>query len=174
MRDPVTGTFSRSYLEANLERRLAALNVGSGESLTLLLLELEGVPAVVDVLGDEAGDALLRLAGERLLSGTRDEDLVARLGGDQFCVVPMGSSETKAVEALVGRLLALLERAYLIDGQRVHVGVTAGVALAPRHGQARQELMREAEARLRFEPATMHGLLAALRPAPLQLVESLS
>ena len=140
--DALTGLANRmafrEHLEALLRQRSAAAN------LAVLFIDLDHFKAVNDTLGHPAGDALLRTAAARLVDCVRQGDLVARLGGDEFAIVQSGGSPV-APRALAERLVQGFNPAFMIDGHRVQVGVSVGVALAPQDGEEVDDLLMKAD-----------------------------
>ncbi|WP_249027808.1 putative bifunctional diguanylate cyclase/phosphodiesterase [Blastococcus saxobsidens] len=140
--DELTGLPNRRSL---FEQATSALSTASaGRPAALLLLDLDGFKEVNDSLGHHAGDHLLRQIGPRLLPALRGGDLLARLGGDEFAVLLPDASLDEA-EALAGRLRELILRPVTVEGIRLHVGVSIGVASAPVPAATVEELLRCAD-----------------------------
>jgi diguanylate cyclase (GGDEF)-like protein len=120
--DVVTGLGNRALLRDRGEEL--------GEELTdsaLLLLDLDGFKEVNDSVGHALGDRLLRQVGERLGECVRTKDTVTRLGGDEFAVLlPSTGGWTAARTA--DRLLDVLRRPFMVDGQAVQVRASVGIA----------------------------------------------
>jgi len=139
--DPLTGLANRVRLVAELDR-------ASVEGLTpaVLFCDLDGFKAVNDSLGHRSGDKLLEMLGRRLDQMSRgDDDVVARIGGDEFVVLMPSAPLDEAVER-AEVVLEEVRRPFVIDGRPVHVGVSIGVANAVA-GEAfeAEELLREAD-----------------------------
>ncbi len=138
-RDPLTGLGNRVALHEGLTAAV------QGAGCAVLCLDLDRFKIVNDTLGHAMGDALLTRVAQRLQSGVKSGDLVARIGGDEFTVIQSDVADPGEAEALARRLVDLVGRAYAIDGHALNVGVSIGVALCPRHGTEPQELMRRAD-----------------------------
>jgi diguanylate cyclase (GGDEF)-like protein len=142
--DTLTGLPNRALLAAEADRMLAVAKAGGGRC-AVIMLDLDGFKNVNDTLGHAAGDRLLVEIGTRLGQSVRVSDCVARLGGDEF-VVLLDRLESD-VDA--GRLAAtLVERVSVpvtIDGLRLAVEASAGVALFPEHGSTVEALLRCAD-----------------------------
>lgn len=85
-RDPLTGLYNRRAFERELSRTIASCR-RYGMGAALLYLDLDGFKAVNDRRGHAAGDEVLKIVAEVLLSGVRQSDTVARLGGDEFGIL---------------------------------------------------------------------------------------
>ncbi len=142
LRDSLTGLASRQYLE-DIVGKLCARR--PEEPVTLFLIDLDRFKAVNDTLGHPAGDALLRLVAERLKAAVRKDDIVARLGGDEFAVIIHPATTAEETVAIANRVLDLIQRTYLIEGQLVNIGASIGIANAPEHGNHYAPLMRSAD-----------------------------
>jgi diguanylate cyclase (GGDEF)-like protein/PAS domain S-box-containing protein len=151
--DSLTGLANRALFEDRLSHALAGLP-RTGGGLTVLFLDVDDFTTVNDSLGHPAGDDLLRAVGERLRHNLRDSDTVARLGGDEFGVLLDDAATSAAATEAARRLLAALERPFLLDGRRLKVTASMGIALADAHSETLQ-LMRNAD--LAMYEAKRHG-----------------
>ncbi len=142
--DTLTGLPNRALLATEADRIFAAARE-TGRRCAVIMIDLDGFKNVNDTLGHAAGDRLLVEIGGRLGNSVRPADCVARLGGDEF-VVLLDGLETQ-VDA--GRLAAtLIERVSVpvtLDGLRIAVEASAGVALYPEHGDGIETLLRCAD-----------------------------
>jgi predicted signal transduction protein with EAL and GGDEF domain len=96
-------------------------------------------------LGHHSGDALLREVAARLRGELRGSDTVARLGGDEFAVLLTQVDDPDGAVITARKLLRMLERAFVIEGEHVHVGASLGIAMYPSHGGDADLLMRHAD-----------------------------
>jgi diguanylate cyclase (GGDEF)-like protein len=147
LRDSLTGLASRLYFE---DAVTAALARRPEEEVFVLLIDLDRFKAVNDSLGHAVGDTLLRLAAERLKSAVRKVDLVARLGGDEFAVLLQRPLTPEEPIAIANRILDLVQRTYLIEGQLVNVGTSIGIARSPGDGNEYGRLLRSADLALYY------------------------
>lgn len=118
----------------------------SGQRVALLFVDLDGFKALNDRHGHAAGDHVLQQVAARLRNAVRDEDTVARVGGDEFMLVIGNLGDAQPAARLAGKLNADL--ALPIDwlGQRLQVGASIGIALFPDHERDAHELRRQADA----------------------------
>jgi diguanylate cyclase (GGDEF)-like protein/PAS domain S-box-containing protein len=155
--DNLTELPNRSMFEELLELAIARArrhDVG----VAVMLIDIDDFKLVNDSLGHEAGDELIRRLAERLREATRETDLVARQGGDEFLLLladlertpasglPDGA-ETPALiaESVVTRIQEALRTPFDIGGTEVYVTASIGIGLFPNHGQDALELMRNAD-----------------------------
>ena len=146
VRDSLTGLYNRRYLEQALEREVlrAARN---GRTVGVLLLDLDHFKTFNDTHGHEAGDLLLRVLGDYLVTHVRAEDIACRYGGEEFVVIlpeaslPMSLSRAQQLWKGVHGLQVNFH-GELLRG----VSASIGVACFPTHGKATAALLRSADA----------------------------
>jgi diguanylate cyclase (GGDEF)-like protein len=110
-----------------------------------MLIDLDDFKRVNDTLGHHKGDVLLEEAGRRLRRALRTDDVVARLGGDEFAVLAPGVETDERALALAGTLIDALGQPFDLDGVRVEVSSSIGIAIHPDHGETIEELIRRAD-----------------------------
>ena len=113
-----------------------------------MVVDLDGFKAVNDVWGHEAGNAVLRTIARRLQAAVRESDTVARVGGDEFVILSLGTQADGEAAALVGRLRTSLRRPYRINGSPVELDASVGWALFPQDGLAPSELLAQADGQM--------------------------
>jgi diguanylate cyclase (GGDEF)-like protein len=143
--DALTGLANRVLFRKTLEE--ACRGASEEEGLALLCLDLDRFKAVNDTFGHPVGDLLLRAVTGRLLSQVAEGDTVARLGGDEFAVIRRKSGPRDAAD-LARRIVDALGRTFELDGRRVEVGTSVGIALAPGDGAQPDELLGNADVAL--------------------------
>ena len=146
-RDDLTGLANRVQLRERFDEALAEVGE-DGDSLAIHCLDLDRFKAVNDAYGHLTGDALLRAVTGRLLTTLRRDDTAARLGGDEFVVVQTGVRSEDEALLLARRIIRALATPYEIEGRRIQIGVSIGVALAPRDGTSLDQLTARADAAL--------------------------
>lgn len=95
----------------------------------VLFVDLDGFKSINDSLGHDAGDALLKETGERLLASVRKVDTVARIGGDEFLVVLSELHDEKAAETIATKVVEAVADPFYFNEQQMVVGASVGVAL---------------------------------------------
>jgi diguanylate cyclase (GGDEF)-like protein len=130
------------------ERHLAHLFDTVGKvrgSFAVMFTDLDRFKVVNDSLGHPMGDALLRQVGTRIQEIKRPTDLVARFGGDEFMIIQCPLDGPEAAEDFAERIIETLGHPYVIDGQRIHVGASIGIALSGVHGDTPDTLIKNAD-----------------------------
>jgi diguanylate cyclase (GGDEF)-like protein/PAS domain S-box-containing protein len=143
--DALTGLPNRTLLRERLLRGIAHAQ-RNGTKLAVIFLDLNGFKQINDSLGHEAGDAALRVVGERLAGSVRAEDTVSRLGGDEFVLVLEDLVTAENVPAVVGKIVDVLAEPMLLAGNEMQIATSIGISLYPDDGDDPEALLRNADA----------------------------
>jgi diguanylate cyclase (GGDEF)-like protein/PAS domain S-box-containing protein len=144
LHDSLTGLPNERQLQNQLLVRLQAA-AGRSTPFSLFLLDLDHFADVNERWGRGTGDRLLTGVAERLRQTLRATDVVARLGGDDFAVIPGGSATPGASARIARQILAAFKQPLSVDGEAIEVGISIGIANYPDHGGDAATLMRNAE-----------------------------
>jgi diguanylate cyclase (GGDEF)-like protein len=110
------------------------------------MLDLDRFKAVNDTFGHGAGDKTLRIVADRLRSCAPGAATIARLGGDEFALLlKAGPRQHGEALALANGIIEVLSQPYDIDGHELIIGTSIGIAMAPEHGTAAEQLLRNAD-----------------------------
>ncbi len=143
--DSLTGLPNRRFLTEHLERALA-LAPTLPYRIAVAVLDLDNFKPINDKYGHSAGDQVLRQLAERLRQNLREDDVVARLGGDEFVLVLRHLSDRSALQTLLTRLCAELDRPYtLADGLQVESLSSVGVAVHMHQEESAEDLLGYAD-----------------------------
>ena len=143
--DPLTGLYNRRYLRELLQRELVR-GARAGESIALILMDVDHFKHINDTFGHEAGDIVLTAVGALLRKNVRGSDIACRYGGEEFALVlPETGAESAQRRAEDIRLaLGQLELKHL--GKRIgKITASLGIALFPVHGEDMDSLLRVAD-----------------------------
>ena len=135
--DAMTGVFNRSVLAEDLPRMLA-----TGGMVAIHTLDLDRFKEANDRFGHPVGDALLKQVAARLKALAGSDDLVVRMGGDEFVLVQRAADDA---EAMAQRIVQSISLPYDVDEQLVEVGASVGVAVAPDDGRTVEALLSRSD-----------------------------
>lgn len=144
--DTVTGLPNRNQFEWSLRDAVARMDRESGNGVAVLFLGLDGFKSVNDGLGHAGGDQLLREIAHRVRGWAREQDLVARWGGDTFALLVRDADPGSAATKLARRLLDVIVEPVEVGEHRLTLTGSIGIALAPEHGRDPELLLRLADA----------------------------
>ena len=142
--DPLTGLPNRHRLERELQRAIAHA-AKTGDGLALLYVDLDGFKGANDRGGHDTGDRVLREVAQRLLHGLRQNDLVARVGGDEFVVLLPGCTSVKRALMVSDGLRAKLSPPYMLADGLFRLDASIGIACFPEDGDDAQSLLAHAD-----------------------------
>ena len=143
--DDLTSLANRAVLLEKMEDALARVRLHGGQ-FTLFMLDLDLFKTVNDLLGHPVGDELLKVVAGRLRLCMRPTDTVARLGGDEFAILAsVDGDQRHAAIITANKLLSAVAEPYNLDGHQLNIGTSIGVALAPEHGTAVDQLVKNAD-----------------------------
>lgn len=145
--DTLTGLPNRMMFERQAQQVLSRTR-RHGRCAALLFIDLDGFKAVNDARGHAIGDELLRAVGARLGAHVRKEDVAARFGGDEFCVILDALSGPDAAELASRHLVEVLGRPYTIGTHDLTVTASIGIGCFPRDGETIEALLECADARM--------------------------
>jgi diguanylate cyclase (GGDEF)-like protein/PAS domain S-box-containing protein len=145
LHDSLTGLPNRLLLQDRAEQALSRARRQS-ECCALVLLDLDRFKQINDTLGHSVGDEVLKIVAQRLTRTVRESDTVARMGGDEFALVLPDVRNSEQATEVARKVLAALADELAIEGHRLHVTASIGVALYPAHGTGQETLLRHADA----------------------------
>lgn len=123
--DFLTGLPNRHYLSQRLKESISKLKRGT--KIAIMELDLDGFKLINDTYGHDIGDILLQEVGKRLRQALRGEDIVVRVGGDEFLIV-LEAIEKENVEKVARKIINEINKPFIIKNKEMHVGVSIGIA----------------------------------------------
>ncbi len=142
--DTLTGLPNRAMF-AERAREAVAHARRHQKNSAFLFLDLDNFKTVNDTLGHDVGDALLKIISSRLRASVRGDDFVARIGGDEFCVLLQEIADPREAAAVAQKLLHELGKSYRIGEHQVTSGASIGIACVPQDGDDVATLLRLAD-----------------------------
>jgi len=111
----------------------------------VIFLDLDRFKIINDTLGHYVGDQLLKFIGQKLQSYVRNEDTIARFGGDEFIILLTNIAHVDEVTTFVKGIPMLLSEPFTYDSQELHITASVGVSLYPSHGTDADTLIKNAD-----------------------------
>lgn len=143
--DHLTGLPNRGMFLDHLTRALNGMARSQDRRLAVLYLDLDGFKSVNDTLGHAAGDQLLVTVAERIAGELRPVDTAARFGGDEFLVLLGDISDPQVAQQIAERLRVAVSRPIELEGRKVSISVSVGVALPSLESETAENLLRNAD-----------------------------
>jgi two-component system, cell cycle response regulator len=144
LNDPLTGLANRRLLDDRMS--MALVHAKRNQSaMAVLYLDLDGFKSINDTLGHGAGDLILIEVAERLRHAVREEDTVARMGGDEFLMALWHVTGPDYAVSVAKRAVAALSEPYLIEGYEVSITGSVGISIYPENGEDADALIESAD-----------------------------
>ncbi|GGY56932.1 putative bifunctional diguanylate cyclase/phosphodiesterase [Pseudoduganella albidiflava] len=142
--DALTGLPNRTLLTKLVDQALSVAQRTKSHGC-VLFIDLNRFKLINDTLGRVAGDQLLREVAQRFRMALREQDVVARLNGDEFAVGLFELTQHYEAGTVAQKLMAALSQPFLIDGHDLRVGAAIGISVYPEDGQDAETLLRQAD-----------------------------
>jgi diguanylate cyclase (GGDEF)-like protein/PAS domain S-box-containing protein len=141
--DGLTGLLRRNAAELQLRKHLSS---AKSASTIVLLLDLDGFKAANDTYGHDVGDIVLIQSARRLESCVRHNDIVCRLGGDEFLIILFNCDPISTGFSIAEEIIVAIKKPVVINADiTVNIGVSIGIALFPMHGNSVESLIKSAD-----------------------------
>lgn len=144
LHDALTGLPNRRLLMDRFSLAIAHAHRNKG-LMAVIYLDLDGFKQVNDTLGHDAGDALLKMVAGRMSGSVRQEDTVARMGGDEFVILLWELSHAEGADKPASKVMHAVSQPYDIQGQSVNITISAGIGIYPTHGKEAKSLLKCAD-----------------------------
>jgi diguanylate cyclase (GGDEF)-like protein/PAS domain S-box-containing protein len=143
--DALTGLPNRTLLQDRLAKALAGARRRK-DKVAVLFLDLDRFKNINDSLGHSVGDLLLQKVSERLKRWAREQDTVARVGGDEFLIVLSAVKDVADAAVAAGRIRDAMTSEFVIQGRSLSVRCSLGISIFPDHGLDAESLIKNADA----------------------------
>jgi diguanylate cyclase len=147
LHDPLSGLPNRTFFGERISDLIEEVR-RTGSLAAVLSIDLDRFKDVNDTLGHLVGDALIRAVALRLVRALRDQDLVARIGGDEFAVLTTSVADVGALQVIADRIIETLRAPFRIMGHSIVTGASVGIAPITRHSGEAADTMRCADVAL--------------------------
>ena len=142
--DGLTGLSSRNHLVKYLSETIKRIKRNESR-LAMLFIDLDGFKDVNDTLGHDVGDLLLKIIAERLKASLRDSDFIARMGGDEFCIMIESAGTDDSVEKVANNCLVSLNKPVKLGKTVLRPKASIGIAYYPDDASSQVELLKAAD-----------------------------
>lgn len=146
--DDLTDLPNRKLLDRHISKALAHCK-RHHHTLSIMFIDLDDFKQVNDTLGHEAGDKLLKEVVARLNQCLREEDLIARIGGDEFIAV-LEEASKQQMEHIAERIIQHVSQPYVISNQEVNISLSIGISMFPEDGEDKETLIEHADQAMYF------------------------
>jgi diguanylate cyclase (GGDEF)-like protein/PAS domain S-box-containing protein len=143
--DALTGLPNRTLLQDRLTKALASARRRK-DKVALLFLDLDRFKTINDSLGHSVGDLVLKEVAERLKKWAREQDTVARVGGDEFLIVLTAVKDASDAAVAAERLMNAMTAEFVAQGHSVGISCSVGISIFPEHGRDGETLIKNADA----------------------------
>lgn len=128
--DPLTGLLNQTAFEASVKTALANAK-RHNHNLALLFIDLDHFKNVNDTMGHDVGDLLLKEVAERMQSCLREEDILARMGGDEFAIALTELRSEDDAGLVAQKIIEVLIEKFILNRKEAHIGASIGIATYP-------------------------------------------
>jgi diguanylate cyclase (GGDEF)-like protein/PAS domain S-box-containing protein len=143
--DSLTGLPNRRLLKDRLDKALARAR-RRHEKVAVVFLDFDRFKVINDSLGHSIGDQLLQEIARRLTKWAREEDTVARVGGDEFLIGMVGLKDVSDAVVATKRMERSISDEFIIQGRSLSVSCSIGISVFPEHGEDAESLIKNADA----------------------------
>ncbi len=141
--DPLTNLINRRGFNQIFAEKLQE-HTYNNDMLAVMFLDIDHFKRINDSLGHDAGDDLLKVIAERIRNATRAQDVVARFGGDEFCIL-LSIPDYEEARHLAHRVMQKMKETIALAGRRMVMTTSIGIAVFPRDGSTCDELLKHAD-----------------------------
>ncbi|NRF71802.1 EAL domain-containing protein [Aquincola sp. S2] len=142
--DALTGLHNRASLQRELARAIKRSN-RHRKRFAVMFIDLDRFKHINDTLGHGVGDMMIRVCGERLTTLLREDDTVARFGGDEFVLLLENLSDAGDAAVLAKKALGCFAEPFAIEGHELHISASIGISVYPEDGADAETLVKNAD-----------------------------
>ncbi len=168
--DSLTGCPNRFLFMERLNHELTVAK-RTQQKLALLFIDLNRFKDVNDTFGHQMGDLLLEQVSLQLSSCIREEDTLARMGGDEFAIIVNRVDQGAALERIAQEIITRLQEAIVIEGHDIYIGASIGIAIYPDDAKETNTLLKHADMAMYRAKQQRQGGIAYFHPGLNDAVE---
>tara|TARA_R110000824_G_scaffold211072_1_gene396994 strand:+ start:2534 stop:4927 length:2394 start_codon:yes stop_codon:yes gene_type:complete len=167
--DSLTNLPNRELFNQSLERALVRLK--ADQNLAVFYVDIDRFKAINDTMGHSAGDRVLQEVGSRLAAATGEEDIVARLSGDEFAICLTRVENTGDLAAIASGIVENVSEPYMVDGHKITSGISIGIAVSTDKSDTSEALLQNADIALYKSKKRGRGRVTVFEPYMLQALQ---
>lgn len=157
--DALTGLPNRKQFNELLGETIAEYKLNSSSEFQLMFIDLRSFKDINDTLGHTIGDKVLQIAAKRFARMLDSEDVVARIGGDEFAVIMRGpNGDGSAVMKAARRIFQNISQPFSLSGNNISVSVNLGIAVSDQEYETPEEVLRDADIAMHFAKEKGSGI----------------
>lgn len=142
--DPLTGLYNRTYFLDALQVALRRIQ-SSSDTVSVFFLDLDRFKKINDTLGHQAGDELLLEVAARLVNVTREDDTIARWGGDEFVILMVGPHDENSIVISATKILQVMREAVNLAGRELKIPTSIGISITNDANRLPMTLIQQAD-----------------------------
>lgn len=164
--DSLTDLPNRALFNQLLESALARLK--GDQNIAVLYLDIDRFKAINDTMGHNAGDRVLQVVGNRLAAATGEDDIVARLSGDEFAICLSSVRNSDDVADIASDIISIVSEPFMIDGHKISTGISLGIVVSNDKSETAEGLLHNADIALYKSKENGRGRVTLFEPQMLQ------
>ncbi|MEM1172892.1 MAG: EAL domain-containing protein [Cyanobacteria bacterium P01_H01_bin.35] len=165
--DSLTQLPNRALFIDRISNALARYQRHSQDQFAVIFMDLDWFKKVNDSLGDLAGDRLIMEVANRLKQDMRDDDTVARMGGDEFAILLEYVKSEKNAEYVAQRIQKLLQPPFFINNQKIYTSASIGIALSNNDYKSPTDIFRDADTAMNAAKTSGKASIKVFKPSML-------
>ena len=142
--DPLTNLPNRNLFKDRMQYAIANARRNQ-QKFHLMFIDLDHFKAINDTQGHAAGDKVLKQVAKRLVACIRENDTIARMGGDEFAVILTNITSPNHTKAIAKKILKSLSDPYIINNQKLYISASIGITQYPGDGRTMNELLKKSD-----------------------------
>lgn len=142
--DRLTGLANRNQFREHLHKALTLARLNR-EKVVMLMIDLDRFKPINESLGHEIGDRLLKEAAERIAQQTGNDDILARVGGDEFTVLFEQHGGQAAISQQCQKIINAMKKPFMLDGHELLLGASIGISVFPETAKEAQGMINQAD-----------------------------
>ena len=163
--DPLTSLTNRTMFTEFLENSIQRYQRDVKNCFAVLFIDLDGFKLVNDSMGHIAGDSLLKAISVRLQKYVRDSDVLARFGGDEFCILVQHYEREQEVVDIAGRINKALSSPFIIESESVTISASIGVVISTESTMTAEDYLRNSDNAMYYSKQKGRGSYALFNDA---------